>query len=188
MCVSEQQQVTGKPFLRILSDGPALGLAFSTENDKNDVLEYLKQRQGVERTAGGPKAAEREAMFVKNKDLQLLYNQFVPTGILTESEFWSMHMKEKSGSGRQVGKRVGLSSVMHEVEKLHDGKTEKVNIHLTPHDIQRIFQEKPEVNRAFVTYVPHSMTEEAFWQKYFKLEYKQAARRYGSCVPMYVFS
>jgi hypothetical protein len=161
-----------------LSDTDPLGLAFDTENDKLDVLELLKQRQPPS-DSSGLKAAERQALFASNKDLQVLYNQLVPTGILSEAEFWSKHSQHKSkvDSSKNVGMRLGLSSIMHEVEKLHDGKTERVNIQLTPQDIQRIFRERPEVNRAFVAYVPHSMSEEEFWQKYFKLEYKQAARR-----------
>ena len=161
-----------------MSDGDPLGLAFDTENDKLDVLELLKQRQPSSDSAG-PKAAERQALFASNKDLQILYNQLVPSGILSEEEFWSKHSQRKPivDSPRNIGMRMGLSSIMHEVEKLHDGKTERVNIQLTPQDIQRIFRERPEVNRAFVAYVPHSMKEEEFWQKYFKLEYKQAARR-----------
>lgn len=185
--VAEQQQVNGKPFLRIISDGPPLGLKFDSESDKVDVLELLKQIQpkggnGGSGKIGVPDAREQQMLFAANKDLKVVYNQLVPTGVLSESEFWKEHYNKNLPNGLQstanVGQRLGLSSVLHEVEKLHDGKTERVNIHLTPGDIQRIFQEKPEVNKAFVSFVPHAMTEQEFWQKYFKLEYKKAARRY----------
>ena len=184
--VQRQQQVKGKPFLRIVAtSGKALGLGFNSEDDRNEVLELLKQRKGAGEAAGGLGSAERRALLKGNRDLEALYNQLVVTGILTEGEFWSKHGGTNGGqlgpdggsATAKMGQRLGLSSVMHEVEKLHDGKTERVNIHLTSQDIQRIFRDKPEVNRAFIAYVPHSMTEEAFWQKYFKLEYKQAARR-----------
>ena len=183
--VQRQQQVKGKPFLRIVAtSGKALGLGFRTEEDRDEVLELLKQRKGDGEAPGGLGTAERRALFQGNKDLGTLYNQLVVSGILTEAEFWSKHgstggrrASDAGGASVKTGQRLGLSSVMHEVEKLHDGKTERVNIHLTSQDIQRIFRDKPEVNRAFIAYVPHSMTEEAFWQKYFKLEYKQAARR-----------
>jgi hypothetical protein len=183
--VQRQQQVKGKPFLRIVAtSGKALGLGFHSEEDRDEVLELLKQRKGAGEPSGSLGSAERRALFEANKDLEALYNQLVVTGILTEAEFWSKHgssggrlAPDTGGASAKTGQRLGLSSVMHEVEKLHDGKTERVNIHLTSQDIQRIFRDKPEVNRAFIAYVPHSMTEEAFWQKYFKLEYKQAARR-----------
>lgn len=178
---AEKQQVTGKPFLRILSDAAPLGLAFQSEKDKDEVLDLLKPRESVKGDVSSlvPSPAERNALFASDKDLKAVYNQLVPTGMLTEAEFWESH-DEKRIRGKivqQLGQRLGLSSVMHEVEKLHDGKTERVNIHLKPQDIQRIFQDRPEVSRAFTSYVPHAMTEQEFWQEYFKLEYKRAAKR-----------
>ena len=42
--VQRQQQVKGKPFLRIVaSSGKAIGLGFRSEEDRNEVLELLKQ-------------------------------------------------------------------------------------------------------------------------------------------------
>lgn len=169
-----------------------MGLEFPTEDDKNEVLDLLKQIQPqsvkpANAKDGTPSLAEQSQIFASQKELKAVYDQLVPTGILQENEFWKYHFHEKRplvGKGRQ---RLGLSSVLHEVEKLHDGKTERVNIQLTPQDIQKIFQDNPEVNRAFVAFVPHSMSEQEFWQKYFKLEYKRAARRYASKVLLVQF-
>lgn len=186
--IERQQQVKNKPFLRIVSTavsgGKALGLGFQSEEDRDEVLELLKQRKGPGADVGG---AERRAVFAENKDLEALYNQLVPTGILTEIEFWSRHgssTRRAASSGAastsktsKTGQRLGLSSVMHEVQKLHDGKTERVNVTLTPQDIERIFREKPEVNRAFIATVPHEMSENEFWKTYFKLEVKHSARQ-----------
>jgi len=161
-----------------------LGLAFHTEKDKDEVLEMLKPREFAKRAVSSlvPGPAEQSALFASDRDLKALYNQLVPSGILTEAEFWESH-DEKRNRGKivQLGQRLGLPSVMHEVEKLHDGKTERVNIHLKPQDIQRIFQDRPEISRAFTSYVPHAMTEQEFWQEYFKLEYKRAAKRFVGC-------
>jgi len=140
--------------------------------------------------AGIPTDAEKKQLFTANKDLEALYAQLVTSGILSESDFWRTRQTEitkRLGSGfGSIGgggshgaprQRSGLSSVMHEVEQLHDGQTERVNIHLTPQDIQRIFLERPEVHRAYLAHVPHALPETEFWKKYFKLEYKKAARR-----------
>jgi len=139
--------------------------------------------------AGIPTDAQKKQLFTANRDLEALYGQLVTGGILTESDFWRTRQTEitkllGSGVGGKGGgshgaprQRSGLSSVMHEVEQLHDGQTERVNIHLTPQDIQRIFVERPEVHRAYLAHVPHALPETEFWQKYFKLEYKKAARR-----------
>jgi transcription initiation factor TFIIH subunit 1 len=208
---AEQQQAPGKPFLRILSSTEPLGLAFASEADKDEVLEFMKQlkpaqpagaaaavtnRKAAPKGAGIPTDAQKRQLFTADKDLEALYGQLVTSGILTESDFWRTRQTEinrllgsSGGSGFGGGsggmttsngaprQRSGLSSVMHEVEQLHDGQTERVNIHLTPQDIQRIFLERPEVHRAYLAHVPHALPETEFWQKYFKLEYKKAARR-----------
>ncbi|KAH7623291.1 hypothetical protein Ndes2526B_g01715 [Nannochloris sp. 'desiccata'] len=202
--ITKQQQAPGKPFLRILSSTEPLGLAFASEADKDEVLEFMKQlKQGQpgggtastsqsQPGAGIPTDAQKKQLFTADKDLEALYGQLVICGILTESDFWRTRQAELTkllgsgfgGSGGGGGggngvprQRSGLSSVMHEVEQLHDGQTERVNIHLTPQDIQRIFLERPEVHRAYLAHVPHALPETEFWQKYFKLEYKKAARR-----------
>ena len=49
---------------------------------------------------------------------------------------------------------------------------------LHPHPLHpQIFTERPEVHRAFLAYVPTTMTEAQFWTAYFKHEYKRMARR-----------
>ena len=188
--ISEQQQAPGKPFLRILSSVEPLGLSFANEADKNEILELLKQvkpatgpgkETGGARAAGIPSEAQKRQLFASDKDLEVLYGQLVTSGILSETDFWRTRqnaVKAISGAANSGPRqRSGPSSVMHEVEQLHDGQTERVNIHLTPQDIQRIFVEKPEVHKAFLANVPHAMPETEFWQKYFKLEYKKTARR-----------
>jgi len=196
-----QQQAPGKPFLRILSASESLGLSFDSEYARDEILEFLKQLRPPAATAGGsgskagrpaagvPSEAQRRQIFASDKDQEALYHQLVTSGILTDVEFWQAWRKQhgaafaSGGSSNQNPRgvpvqRTGLSSVIHEVESLHDGQTERVNIHLTPQDIQRIFVERPEVHQAYLAHVPHTLSETKFWQMYFKLEYKKAARRF----------
>lgn len=185
-----QQQAPGKPLLRILSSAEPLGLSFLSEADKSEVLEFMKQltpagpSAAAASTAPGlPTAAQKRDLFANDKDLEALYNQLVVSGILAEADFWRTRSSALGRFGAPGGaapapkQRSGLSSVMHEVERLHDGSTERVNIHLTAADIRTIFVERPEVHRAFLAKVPHEIPEAEFWQRYFKLEYKKAARR-----------
>ena len=188
-----QQQAPGKPMLRILSSAAdPLALSFGSDVEKNDVLELIKQLRpnmgapvasADASSRGIPTEAQKRKIFSTDRDLAVLYTQLVASGIISEIEFWHSHKKDidrilAGGLGKLARhQRTGLSSVMHEVERLHDGSTERVSIQLTPQDIEKIFFERPEVHRAFLAHVPHSMTEAEFWQKYFKLEYKKAARR-----------
>lgn len=41
----------------------------------------------------------------------------------------------------------------------------------------QIFSERPEVHRAYLAHVPHSMDERSFWTRYFKQQYARMARR-----------
>lgn len=190
---AEQQQAPGKPFLRIISSGEPLGLAFPSDADKEEVLDLMKQLKPAGAPNGGagaaasatgiPTPAEQRRILAADKDLEALYGQLVRSGILSDADFWRARQKElakvsgRDGARGSGAQRAGLSSVMHEVERLHDGQTERVNIQLTPADIQRIFLERPEVHRAYMANVPHALPEKDFWQQYFKLEYKKAARR-----------
>lgn len=196
--VIKQQQAPGKPLLRILvTSGEPLALSFQSESDKNEVLDLLKQQVGAHAGAAGPHstqlsgvpdASEKRRRFAADKDLEVLYNQLVVNGeLLSEADFWKARDSYSSSStstsifdlakNHTNRQRSGLSSVMHEVQRLHDGSTERVSIQLTPTDIQQIFLERQEVHRAYLAHVPHSMNEKEFWKRYFKMEYKKAAKR-----------
>lgn len=128
-----------------------------------------------------PTLAHKQQLFANNKDLESLYNHLVTHGILTEEEFWKSKAGAAGAKPSSIATRKkqhsGLSSVMHEVERLYDGHSERISIQLTPKDIETIFIDHPEVHKAFLAHVPHALNEQEFWQKYFKLEYKRAARR-----------
>jgi transcription initiation factor TFIIH subunit 1 len=183
---AEQQQAPRK--LRVVvTAADALSLSFSCDEDRDQVIDLLKQlKPAAAGAAGGPTPQQRQQLFASNRDLETMYSQLVVSGILTEADFWRSRpdVLAKIGPGGRGGtaqrQRAGLSSVLHDVERLHDGQTERVNIQLTPLDIQRIFTERPEVHRAFLAHVPHARPELDFWQRYFKLEYKKAAKRCGA--------
>ncbi len=41
----------------------------------------------------------------------------------------------------------------------------------------QIFTERPEVHKAFLTHVPHTVDEKEFWTRFFKREFKREAKR-----------
>ena len=43
---------------------------------------------------------------------------------------------------------------------------------LNAEGIQQIFAEQPHVHKAFLDNVPHNLTEAAFWDRYFKNEFR----------------
>ena len=48
----------------------------------------------------------------------------------------------------------------------------QVTFKLNAEGIQQIFAEQPHVHRAFLDNVPHNLTEAAFWDRYFKNEFR----------------
>lgn len=74
---------------------------------------------------------------------------------------------------RKRKQQVGLTSslISHRINPVTDGLTNKVSFKLTPEIIHQIFAEKPAVCQAFLTNVPHKISEKDFWAKFCRAEY-----------------
>ena len=48
----------------------------------------------------------------------------------------------------------------------------QVTFKLNAEGIQQIFAEQPHVHKAYLDNVPHNLTEAAFWDRYFKNEFR----------------
>lgn len=115
----------------------------------------------------------------EDSELQRLHKQFVMSGILTESEFWSTRKNLLDDSAIKLSKqRRGFKSAMADIRPLTDGRTNKVTFSLTTEIIHQIFAEKPAVHRAFLDYVPSKMSEMDFWTKYCRAEYLHRTKNY----------
>ncbi|GER45942.1 transcription factor-related family protein [Striga asiatica] len=55
-------------------------------------------------------------------------------------------------------------------------QSNRVTFNLTPEIIHQIFAEKPAVRQAFLSFVPHKMTEKEFWTKYSRAEYLHSTK------------
>jgi hypothetical protein len=172
-----------------------------------DRRQQQQKAAGVATTAAAAAAAsgmqlptpeQRKTLFSSDPDLEILYGQLVVSGVLTEAEFWRGRQAAVArilagagggGGGAQGAsasapsaaarrQRPGLPSVMFRVQKSADDRNvDRVNVTLTPQDIQRIFTERSEVHRAYLAHVPHSMQEVQFWEHFCRLEYRKEARR-----------
>ncbi|KFM26143.1 putative RNA polymerase II transcription factor B subunit 1-1 [Auxenochlorella protothecoides] len=103
------------------------------------------------------KKLRKAAYFAQDRDLEKLYLELVVPGILPEQEFWAARASH--------------------LARLGNGQTDTVHFSLTPEIIAQIFNERPEVHRAFLAKVPHELNEKEFWTVYFKEQYKRLARR-----------
>ncbi|PSC72434.1 putative RNA polymerase II transcription factor B subunit 1-1 [Micractinium conductrix] len=208
--ITRTQQAPGKPFIKLDAASGALVLGFESVADRDEAVDLLKQLKppaaapqqasGAASAAPGsggigappgvllPTAKQRAALFQADPDLKQLHQSLVEAGILGEAEFWGARqelVRGGGGGGARLRQRAGLPSAMlADVKPSADGQTEKVHFQLTPQIIQQIFTERPEVHRAYLAHVPHTLDEKAFWTRYFKQQYKKMARRRRQGLPV----
>ncbi|CAJ0579933.1 unnamed protein product, partial [Mesorhabditis spiculigera] len=133
----------------------------------------LAHRQRVSKLAAkneaGGKSAELEAkqkLLLQDKQLEQLYKHLVSTKLITPQDFWTDYYKTSGVAEEQVGVSGGfLADIVH-----NDGQT-GVKLNLSTETIQAIFNTYPIVERKHLELVPHEMTEEAFWLKFFQSHY-----------------
>jgi hypothetical protein len=103
---------------------------------------------------------KRELLLEADGELRSQYNDMVRGGIVDEDDFWTNHAYLLNGdiSG---GKKGIVSSLLADKA----GKRS-----LNPEIINEIFATKPIVKKVYDEKVPHDMTEDEFWQKYFLSE------------------
>jgi transcription initiation factor TFIIH subunit 1 len=125
---------------------------------------------------------KRAALLAGNRDLRLLYEQLVKTGIITETEFWASRQEMlENESMKGFNQKTGLSSsLISDVRADTLASTGEMHIVLNPTIIQHIFLEYPAVHRAYLTNVPSKMTEQAFWTRYCESQYVLQTRRNNS--------
>ncbi|RMZ53407.1 hypothetical protein APUTEX25_004895, partial [Auxenochlorella protothecoides] len=174
---SGTQQAPNKPFIRLEWPTGTLVLGFESVSDRDEAVDLIKKLR-------------KAAYFAQDRDLEKLYLELVVPGILPEQEFWAARASHLARLGSGAGasasghrtasssQRRGLpNSLTSEVRPAADGQTDTVHFSLTPEIIAQIFNERPEVHRAFLAKVPHELNEKEFWTVYFKEQYKRLARR-----------
>ena len=70
---------------------------------------------------------------------------------------------------RKLKQRIGC--LIFDTKPTSDGRKNIVKFQLTPEIKYQIFALKPAVHQAFLNFVPSTMSEVDFWNKYFKAEY-----------------
>ncbi|TPX39826.1 hypothetical protein CcCBS67573_g10654 [Chytriomyces confervae] len=113
----------------------------------------------------------------KNKDLKLLHQDLVISGIISEHDFWASRKELLVNQDWVSGQKKGMSSaslvdVLKVVSGGSDSNTNTPDLQaqttykFTPEVIHSICIQFPAVQLAYEKYVPEKMSEREFWTKY----------------------
>ncbi|KAL3120965.1 hypothetical protein niasHT_002593 [Heterodera trifolii] len=152
--------------------------------------------QMAQQSAKGGSEREREAkqqILQQNAHLLDMYKHLVASKLITPSDFWSFHYKTDGGKGGETSgggtgggiepqQRVGvsggfLSSIVHS-EGING-----IRLNLTAETIQAIFRTYPAVEQKHLELVPHELSEQEFWTRFFQSHYFHRQRNTPADVP-----
>eukprot|EP00891_Asterochloris_glomerata_P004764 jgi/Astpho2/4764/Aster-x0212 len=196
------QRSKKSPMVRIPTRGGAVTLEFQSMPERDEVVDILtplvkKVADKGKAPVGQPaQAAPQQAapqltgppalvvlkskLLKKDKDLRHLFDELVRNGIISEGEFWKQRvhlLREAQGPTGSAKQRTGISNALLSRGTDAKGQQNKVTFKLNAEGIQQIFAEQPHVHKAFLDNVPHNLTEAAFWDRYFKNEFRMRALR-----------
>eukprot|EP01090_Pellita_catalonica_P016810 TRINITY_DN4933_c0_g1_i1.p1 TRINITY_DN4933_c0_g1~~TRINITY_DN4933_c0_g1_i1.p1 ORF type:complete len:522 (+),score=110.00 TRINITY_DN4933_c0_g1_i1:1152-2717(+) len=144
-------------------------LAPSRRKEFLTVKSSQKRKDNPSTTNPTPAKKPRESLhpniLKSNPDLQRAYQMLVvDSEIVSEHDFWASRSRLIETAAVHHNQQKGLPSNYTE-------NSATVKLTLTPHKIQRIFQERPAVKRAYTKWVPTRYSEREFWTKYFQSAY-----------------
>jgi len=146
--------------------------------DRESVKELLQQLLPKFKKQINKALEEKNRLLSENPGLLQLYKDLVITQILTADEFWNQHAAEFAAKDKKIKEEklakkqnVGVSgSFLSEIKPQADGAN-GLKYNLTTDIMQSIFKTYPAVKRKHAENVPHNISEQEFWTKFFQSHY-----------------
>ncbi|CAG2179017.1 unnamed protein product, partial [Oppiella nova] len=144
-------------------------------NDRNEVKELLQQLLPKFKRMISKDLQEKSRVLNEDPELFGLYKELVTSNIITAEEFWANYatnrridLRDKSEPN---GQRVGVSAAfLADISPQVDG-CNGIKYNITKDIIDAIFNTYPAVKRKHFESVPHKVTEQEFWQRFFQSHY-----------------
>lgn len=109
----------------------------------------------------------KKKILAENKHIQQLYKHLVSSKLISAQDFWAEYYQAKDGDDEE---KSGVSGgFLSNIAQSEDVAGVKLNLNVDT--IQSIFKTYPAVERKHLELVPHEMTEQQFWSKFFQSHY-----------------
>jgi hypothetical protein len=177
----------GRPRLKIELVKRAANAAwiadFGDWADRDAFVERLKDvraKSGTPGTSAGPSGpqpavplpspmAERAALLSARPDLLQLHTQLVMSKLMTEEDFWrDPKRKQLLHSSTEGSQPTGMRSQHFAADLQKRQASNQVTYTLNKRNVEDIFRAQPLVKKAWMTNVPGKMSDQQFWEAYFK--------------------
>ncbi|VDD92018.1 unnamed protein product [Enterobius vermicularis] len=108
----------------------------------------------------------KKKILAENKHIQQLYKHLVSSKLISAQDFWAEYYQKGVEDEEKPGVSGGFLSNIAQSEGVSG-----VKLNLNVETIQSIFKTYPAVERKHLELVPHEMTEQQFWSKFFQSHY-----------------
>lgn len=156
-------------------------------SSRNDVKEMLQQLLPKFKERLSKDMVEKQKILHENPELYQLYKDLVASQIITGDEFWTQvaasRLNPESGMIKSIsdlisttslsnGKQaVGISPAFLSGIKAQTDGCNGMKYNITNDIIEAIFRTYPAVKRKHFDHVPHKMTDNEFWTRFFQSHY-----------------
>lgn len=139
--------------------------------DRDTIKELLQQLLPQFRKKVSSELEEKNKLLQEDPKLFQLYKDLVVSQLMTAEEFWANHSAKLSNFSNDKNQTVGVSAAfLADIKPQTDG-CNGLRYNLTPDIIESIFKTYPMVKKKHAEYVPHKMSENEFWTKFFQSHY-----------------
>ncbi|CAG0883401.1 unnamed protein product [Cyprideis torosa] len=114
---------------------------------------------------------EKNAILSSNPSLLQLYKELVITQIVTAEEFWAQHAQKYTQKATESQQKTGISAAFLADVRPQSDSGQGIQYNITPEIIEAVFRTYPSVQQKHLEYVPHKISEQEFWTKFFQSHY-----------------
>uniref|UniRef100_A0A1I8BJ52 BSD domain-containing protein n=1 Tax=Meloidogyne hapla TaxID=6305 RepID=A0A1I8BJ52_MELHA len=117
---------------------------------------------------------EKIKILEQNAHLHQLYLYLVKEKLISSHDFWSLHYNQRQKSSpveEEAQQRVGISGGFLSSIVQSDSIGGGIRLNLTTETIHSIFRTYPAVERKHLELVPHELSEQEFWSRFFQSHY-----------------